>query len=363
MTTRRKFLGFAASVSALQVVGLQAKPVKKAKKPLRVLFLGGTGFIGPHQVEYALSRGHMVTTFNRGRRAGLFGDTVEELTGNRDTNLDGGLEALKGSRTWDVVIDNSGYIPRHVRDSTYLLKGRVGRYLYISTVAAYDRRTAESYSEVDALWPSLDASVEQVNGQTYGPLKAECDRIVRDAFGDNSTVVRPTYIVGPGDTSDRFTYWVDRIDNGGEVMAPSGPQREIQWVDVRDLCPWIISLAEGDMSGIYNAAGPASAVTRENLMWGLRAGTSASIRFYWPSDDLLNELGISPPMFSTDPISMHFESRAALAAGISYRALANTARDTLAWWRSQPAKRRDNPRGWIPVDLEAAAIRRITRGG
>jgi 2'-hydroxyisoflavone reductase len=363
VTTRREFLGFAASFAALQVLDLQAEPVEKAKKRLRLLFLGGTGFIGPHQIKYALSRGHIITIFNRGRRAGLFGNAVEELTGNRDTRINDGLAALKGSRSWDVVIDNSGYIPRHVRDSTDVLKGRVSRYLYVSTAAVYDRGKAENFSEDDTLWPSLGAAVERVNWQTYGPLKAQCDRIVRDAFGDNSTVVRPTYIIGPGDTTDRFTYWVDRIDRGGDVLAPSGPEREIQWVDARDLCPWMISLAEMDVSGIYNTAGPASPVTRENMMWGLRAETSAPIRFHWPSDRLLNELGISPPMFSTDPISIHFESSAAIAAGISYRALADSARDTLVWWRSQPSKRRENPRGWIPGSLEATAIRQIAGGG
>ena len=359
MITRREFLGLATSLAALQTVGLRSEPVERAKKPLRLLFLGGTGFIGPQQIKYALARGHIVTTFNRGRRAGMYGNAVEELIGNRDRNLSYGLTALQGRRTWDVVMDNSGYIPRHVRDSINLLKGRVGRYLFVSTVAVYDRNKGESFSEDGALWPSLGVPMERVNRETYGPLKAECDRLVRNAFGDDAIVVRPTYIVGPGDNTDRFTYWVNRIDRGGDVLAPSGPEREIQWTDVRDLCPWMIRLAEMEMSGSYNAAGPASPVTRENLMWGLRAGTSAPIRFHWPSDALLKELGISPPMFDTDPGSVHYDSSAALAAGITYRPLADTARDTLIWWRSQSARRRNNPRGWIPAKLEAAALRRI----
>lgn len=369
MTTRRDFLRIsAAAAGALGLAGsADAKdlPTPRASRRLKLLFLGGTGFIGPHQVRYALDRGHEVTIFNRGRKSGLFGDEVEELIGNRDTAVDQGLDPLRGARQWDAVIDNSGYVPRHVRDSAELLKGRVRRYLYISTVAVYDFSKGPRFPEDGPLAPFDDPTVEEVTWETYGPLKAECDRIVRKQLGATATVVRPTYIVGPGDTTDRFTYWVDRIHRGGDVLAPSDPDRVIQWVDVRDLCPWVIELVERDVAGTFNAAGPASDVTREGLLWGLRATTSASVTFWWPDGTLLDELEISPPMLSTatrdltGDASVVFDNSASMRLGLGYRPLVDTARATLEWWQAQPAERRAEPRGWIAPDAECAAIAKL----
>jgi 2'-hydroxyisoflavone reductase len=370
MTTRRDFLRISAgTVGALGFgaagLTIEPTPIPRAARPLKILFLGGTGFIGPHQVRYALARGHQVTAFNRGRKSGLFGDAVEELVGDRDAKVDQGLAALAGDRTWDVVIDNSGYVPRHVRDSAELLKGRVGRYLYISTVAVYDFDKGPVFPEDGPLAAAPDPPTEEVTWETYGPLKAECDRIAREVLGDACTVVRPSYIVGPGDTTDRFTYWVDRIHRGGDVLAPSQRGAVIQWVDARDLCPWVVDLVERDAGGIYNAAGPASEVTREGLMWGIRATTSAPVRFFWPDDALLESLEISPPMLSTGSRdltgegSVVFANAASLAAGLAYRPLADSAVATLEWWRTQPAERRAEPRGWIAADAERAAIAKL----
>jgi 2'-hydroxyisoflavone reductase len=370
MTTRRDFLRIsAAAAGALGLVGTTAEaanePTPKAPRRLKLLFLGGTGFIGPHQVRYAVDRGHEVTIFNRGRKSGLFGDDVEEIIGNRDTTVDEGLEPLGGDRRWDAVIDNSGYVPRHVRDSVELLKGRVGRYLYISTVAVYDFDKGPRFPEDGPLARLADPTVEEVTWETYGPLKAECDRIVRAELGDVATVVRPTYIVGPGDTTDRFTYWVDRIHRGGDVLAPSDPDRIAQWVDVRDLCPWVIDLVEGDVAGTFNAAGPASDVSREGLMWGLRATTAAPVTFWWPDGALLDELEISPPMLSTSTRdltgneSVVFDNEKSMRIGLEYRPLVDTVSATLTWWRSQSPERRADPRGWISADAERAAIARL----
>ena len=334
--------------------------VAAAPKALDILILGGTGFIGPHQVNYALGRGHRVTVFNRGRNKGMFEGRVEELIGNRDSKIDNGLEPLKGNRTWDVAIDNSGFVPRHVRDSAQLLKGRVGRYIYTSTVAVYDFGQGPSFPEDGPLAVPEDPDNEQVTATTYGPLKAECDRVVMEIFGDQQlTIVRPSYIVGPGDRSDRFTYWAHRIHKGGDVLAPSNPDNNIQWVDARDLCPWFIRLAEDDVPGIFNAAGPASPVSRAGLMWGIRATTSAPVRFHWPSDELLDELEIVPPMLGTGGPPLHFDNAASMAAGLTYRALSESALDTLAWWRSLPAERQAKPRRWITPEQEQEAIRRI----
>jgi len=368
MTTRRDFLRIAAAAAgAAGLAGISSSSggasVPRAGISLDLLILGGTGFIGPHQVQYALERGHKVTVFNRGRNPGLFGDSVEELVGNRDPKIDNGLEALMGDRTWDAVIDNSGYIPRHVRDSVQLLKGRVGRYLYISTVAVYDTSRATVFPEDGPLLPLPDPTVEEVTWETYGPLKAECDRIVQMELGPAATIIRPSYIVGPGDTTDRFTYWVERINRGGDVLAPSFPDMVIQWVDVRDLCPWIINLVERDTSGIYNAAGPSSEVTRAGLMWGIRATTNAPVRFWWPDQALLDELEIAPPMLDWNPRadgqSVVFANEASMRVGLDYRSLADSTSGTLEWWNAQPAERRAEPRGWIPADKEHQAIARL----
>ena len=296
---------------ALQASGLAA--VIPASRPLDILFLGGTGFLGPHQINYAVARGHRVTMFNRGSNAGMYGDAVEEMVGNRDPEVDDGLSSLQGERTWDVVIDNSGYVPRHVRASVELLKGRCRRYIYISTVSVYDFEAATVFPESAKLAVLDDPAVEEVTGETYGPLKAECDRIVRNIMGEACSVVRPTYVVGPGDHSDRFTYHVDRIHRGGDVLAPGGPELEVQWVDARDMCPWIVTLGENNTPGIFNAAGPASKVDRMGLMWGLRALTAEPVNFFWPEQALLDELGIDIPMMA--PGSEHFVNTASMKAG------------------------------------------------
>ena len=362
MTTRRNFIGMTAGAfAAAPLLGMASSAgpgVAKAARPLTILVLGGTGFLGPHQIEYALARGHQVTMFNRGSNPGMFGDAVEELTGDRDTRVGTGLSALEGDRRWDVVIDNSGYVPRHVRDSAELLKDRCGRYIYISTVAVYDFDSGSVFPEDAKLAELDDPTVEEVTGETYGPLKAASDVAVREIIGDRCTVVRPTYVVGPGDHTDRFTYWVERVHRGGDVLAPSGPDIEAQWVDARDLCPWVITLAENDTPGIFNAAGPASRVDRAGLMWGLRAQTAEPVRFHWPTDDLLEELGIDQPMMGREN-STHFANEASMAAGLHYRSLTDTAQGTLEWWRSQPEERRANPRRWPTAEQEKAAIAKL----
>lgn len=363
MTTRRDFIALTAgALAASPLLGMAAagqSAILPAARPLSILVLGGTGFLGPHQIEHAVARGHNVTMFNRGSNPGMFGDAVEELTGDRDSKVGTGLSALQGDRRWDVVIDNSGYVPRHVRDSAELLKERCGRYIFISTVAVYDFDAGSVFPEDAKLADLADPSVEEVTGETYGPLKAECDRVARVILGDKCTVVRPTYVVGPGDHTDRFTYWVDRINRGGEVLAPAGPAREAQWVDARDLCPWVVTLAENDTPGIFNAAGPASAVDRAGLMWGLRAQTAEPVRFHWPGDELLAELGIDLPMMGREE-SSHFANTASMAAGLHYRALADTASGTLAWWQSLSEERRKSPRRWPTAEQEKSAIERIT---
>ncbi len=365
MTTRRTFLGVSALAASALSLQTKAADSAKSQRPLEVLVLGGTGFIGPHQVNALLDRGHKVTLFNRGRKTGLFEGRVEELAGNRDAKVDDGLEALKGDRRWDVVIDNSGYVPRHVRDSAELLAHRCNQYLYISTVAVYDLDLETGDRSLDRnspIWSDIP-NTEQVNGETYGPLKAACDVVVEQVLGSKATIVRPTYVVGPGDVTDRFTYWVDRIHRGGDVLAPADPDLEAQWIDVRDLAQFVVGLVESRTLGTFNAAGPRSRVTNQTLMWGLAASSSAAVRFHWPSPELLESMKLQLPMMPPRRWSRHIDSGPAQQAGLQMRPLADTARDLQAWWQAQPAQRRSNPRGWLSAEQEAQAIARIGESG
>lgn len=229
MSTRREFLANAAALSGTLGLGmplLASEPPPKTDKPLRILILGGTGFIGPHQVRYAMARGHKLTLFNRGRtNPGLFPD-IELLEGDRN----GKLDALKG-REWDVVIDNPATLPRWVRDSAQLLKNSAKQYIFISTVSVYAEGIKPGADETAPLATTTDPNPEKVTGENYGALKALAEKEAEKAFPGRTTIIRPTLIVGPGDQTDRFTYWPVRIDRGGEVLAPGDPRDPVQLID------------------------------------------------------------------------------------------------------------------------------------
>lgn len=353
MTTRREFLGGSAAMIGASMFG----SATAAAEPLSILFLGGTGFIGPHQINYALDRGHKVTMFNRGSNKGLYGDRVEELVGNRDAGIDDGLKVLEGNRSWDIVVDNSGYVPRHVRDSAELLKGRCSRYIYTSTTGVYDYEKTPSVDHTTPLHAEFPHT-EEVNGETYGPLKAECDLIVQDIYGEKATIVRPTVIVGPGDRTDRFTYWVDRFHRGGDIVAAT---RGIEacWIDARDLCHWLITLGEQDTAGIFNAAGPASVVKNEHVMMGFRAFSSGPVNLHWLTSDVAEELQFNTPWLWTGPQWRHIDASASVAAGLTYRSLATSIQDTWEWWNAQSQERRANARGWPSAEQERAVIEKL----
>jgi 2'-hydroxyisoflavone reductase len=333
---------------------------QRASRPLDILVLGGTGFIGPHQIEPALARGHRVTMFNRGRTAaGLYGNRVETLLGNRDANIDQGLSALSGRRRWDVVIDNSGYVPRHVRDSAELLHGRVGRYLYVSTISVYELEQGGVFTESAALKSLRNPAEERVTADSYGPLKAACDQIVREVYGNAATIVRPTYVVGPGDDTDRFTYWVDRTARGGDVLSPPDASEALQWIDVRDLGSWMIRLAEEDTPGIFNAASRPAPWSEILATLGVAARQRVRLRGATP--ELLELFGIEFPLALAGASPWFINTGAAEAAGLSIRPLIDTGRATLEWWRSLPAERRANPAGWPTPEQERRALERLRR--
>ena len=365
MTTRREILALgAAAFGLLSARGLFAG-IARARKPLDILILGGTGFLGPHQVEYALARGHRLTLFNRGRKDAttLYGDRVEVLIGDRDSKTAPGLTALAGTRRWDAVIDNSGYVPRHVRDSAVLLKGRVGRYLFVSTVAAYEGAQAVSV-ESSPLRPLSNPEEEQVTLESYGAFKAEGDRIVRAVYGATATVVRPIYVVGPGDESDRFTYWAARTAEGGTVVGPRADAVDLQTVDVRDLCPWFVTLLERDVSGIFNAAAPA--MSWDKVLEALRPLSKDAVCFVRPPAALIEELKIDFPLVLPSPVGKlfasdhaNFDGSRAKKMGLNYRPLADSGRATLEWWRAQTPERRAEAKHWPTSDQEKAILDRM----
>ncbi|HUH13904.1 MAG TPA: NAD-dependent epimerase/dehydratase family protein, partial [Longimicrobiales bacterium] len=329
-------------------------------RALRILILGGTGFIGPHLVREVLARGHTPVLFNRGRtEPRLFPEQfegLENLIGDRN----GDISAL-GDGRWDAVVDDSGYTPDAVRATAQLLRGRVGHYLFTSTRGVYAGFTAERIDE-DA--PVGIAGVPDTEWTGYGPLKALAEREVRAAFPERHSITRPPIITGPGDSTDRYTYWYVRIDEGGEVLAPGVPSDPVQYVDVRDLVEFYVHVLEQGTTGTFNVAGPAAPLSSAEFLYGIRAVTPAPVSFTWVDWDFLEAHGIREGRELSSWRAPRGESlnygrvdnSRALAAGMTFRPLADTARDTLEWWKSLGRDGRGALRAGIPAEAERAAL-------
>lgn len=348
----------AATVAATRLLGATT-PVTKAAKPLNILILGGTGFIGPNQVRYAVARGHKVTVFNRGKtNPGLFPD-VEHLEGDRN----GKLDALKG-RKWDAVIDNPSTLPRWVRDAAAILKGNADHYLFISTISVYADNSKLDNDESDPTLVLEDPTVEKVTGETYGGLKALAEKEAEKAFPGKTTIVRPGLIVGPGDNSDRFSYWPVRINRGGEVLAPGNPTDPVQFIDARDLGEWTIRLLEQKAYGTFNATGPSSPLTMAEMLYGIRAVTTADVKFTWVPADFLEAQKVRPwadmPVWIPPAADMAGFGRRnikrALNAGLTFRPLADTAKATLDWYATRPAEAKAKMRAGLTPEREAEVL-------
>jgi len=359
-TTRRNFLQASAAVAGIlglssPSAALAAPRPGTASRSLNLLVLGGTGFIGPYVVNYALARGHKVSVFTRGKSKDTLPANVERLVGDRDSKIGEGLNALKG-RQWDAVIDNTGYVPRHVRDSTDLLKGNVGRYFFTSTGSVYDM-SQERLNEDSPKTPVLDPNEENWYSEHYGGLKVLCEEAVLERYGEDSTIVRPHMVAGPGDKTDRYTYWVARIDHGGEVIAPGNPNSPSQYIDVRDLAEFSVNLVEDDQPGIFNGAGPTySELPLAGLLYAIRAVTSADVRFTWIDEEFLLKQQAQFQMWLPSTMTQYrggnrVSIERSVAHGLKLRPLASTAHDTLQWWRAQPQERRDK----LPLNLERDA--------
>ncbi len=298
---------------------------------MKLLVLGGTRFVGRHLVEAALAKQHEVTLFNRGiTNPGLFPE-IETLIGDRD----GGLKVLAG-RQWDAVIDVNGYIPRLVRDAAQFLSQVVQQYVFISTLAVFADKTALRQDEDAPLDTLDDALVEAVTPETYGPLKALCELAVLESVPHRALILRPGYVVGPYDSTDRFTYWVRRVGQGGEMLAPGQPERPMQFVDGRDLADFTLRCVEARQISIYNVTGPAQPFTWGEFLHETASILGADTTFTWVSETFLNSqdvTGMELPMWTPANARgiMTFDCCRALGAGLRFRSLSETVIDTLGW--------------------------------
>lgn len=308
---------------------------------LNVLVLGGTQFVGRHIVEALLAGGHRVTVLTRGRTPDELPETVERLKGDRDERT-AGLAALEGG-TWDACVDVSGYTPRQVRASAEALRDRVGQYVFVSTVSVYAEQGRHPVREDDPLLPAAAEDVTEVTGETYGPLKVTCERIVEEVCGERTTILRPQIVAGPHDPTGRYTYWIDRVAAGGDFLAPGDGSDFIQVIDARDLAHFTVTVLEEDIPGIFNLAGP-------RLSWHeflnlAREATGADARPVWVDEAMLeaqgigwNELPTYIPAGGENGGLMDVSNDRAQAAGLTLTDPLTTARDTRAWSADTPQK-------------------------
>ncbi|MFY2762922.1 NAD-dependent epimerase/dehydratase family protein [Arenimonas sp. MALMAid1274] len=381
MPNRRDFL--AAGVAGAVLMGLPVRGLAagKATRPLKILVLGGTGFLGPHFVEAARARGHQLTLFNRGKTApdkfsaAAYAD-IEQLKGDRKTDL-----AVLAGREWDAVLDTSAYLPGDVTASAEALREHVAHYLIISTISVYAKMDQPGMDEDAPLAQLADPAVQQVTGETYGGLKALCEQAAEKAMPGRVTVVRPGLIVGPGDPTDRFTYWPARFDRGGEVLAPAPPEAPTQFIDVRDLADFLLLCLERKTLGTFNADAQAGAISFGGFMAACQSAAKAAntvrcvrapcpqppghdSRITWVPADFLAAQNVGAWMdlpcwipAEGDYAGFGRASAArAAAAGLTYRSLDTTVADTLAWWRGLPEDRRAKPRAGLSPEREAAAL-------
>jgi 2'-hydroxyisoflavone reductase len=301
-----------------------------------LLILGGTGFLGRHLVEAALGDGHRVTLFNRGLSGpGLFPE-VETIEGDRD----GDLSVLQGRR-WDAAIDTCGYVPRVVRASVSLLADAVDHYTFVSSISVYPDAIEPGADEDAPVRELEDPAVEEVTGETYGGLKALCERAAEEEMPGRVLNVRPGLISGPHDPTDRFTYWPRRISAGGDVLAPDRPERRVQFVDVRDLAAWIIKMAADRQPGPYNATGPDYELHLGKLLEECEAAGGGDARPVWVSEEFLEQNGVEP--FTELPLwvpreyagMLAVDCGRAIAAGLAFRPVSETIRDVLEWDRAR----------------------------
>lgn len=372
-TDRRDFLRLSALAGGALATGILPRGellartsgtpllgARPGRAPLNILFLGGTSFIGPHMVREALKNGHKVTLFNRGRTNPELFPEAARLVGDRT----GDVSALAGKK-WDFVVDSSAIQPEWVERTGKVLTGNVGHYLFISTRSVY--------ADVSRVPMTIDAPVHTRQTTTvtpgrplpYGLAKAESEAMVKKYFGDRYTIVRPGLIIGPGDDTDRFTYWPVRIERGGEVMAPGDGSDPVQIIDARDLGEWVIRLGEGKTLGIFNGVGPKVPRRFDEFLYGIKAVTTSDATFTWVPVEFLAQHRVRPyaemPVFrpARDGYEgfARFDLTREIASGLTFRPLAVTAKDTLDYYHSRSSEEQERLRAGISPEREAEVLK------
>ncbi|NNF25742.1 MAG: NAD-dependent epimerase/dehydratase family protein [Gemmatimonadetes bacterium] len=356
--TRRDFIKTTGAVGAGLALGgnlacssPENESTQSGPEPMSMLILGGTGFIGPHMVRYAVERGHQVSIFTRGRSDADLPDSVERLVGDRNDDH----SALEG-RTWDVVMDNNCQNYLWAQTSTELLSSATQQYIFVSSISAYllegfgwdkwDQVMLEPL--VDEDYPRFEPPEgwEFGDDADYGLMKALSENIAHEAFPGRATIVRPGLIVGPEDPTDRFTYWPVRFDEGGEILAPGNPEHANQIIDQRDLTEWIVRLAENRTMGDFNATGPAERLSMGSMLDQIGSVVTDPYELTWVPEPFLQAQEVRPwtdlpSWIPGDPL-MFVDVRSAVDAGLTFRPLATTARDTIQWDKTRPAEEREN---------------------
>jgi 2'-hydroxyisoflavone reductase len=360
-TSRRSFIQSASAVGALAALPASVIAAHHATpKPLNILVLGGTGFIGPHEINYARSRGHNITMFNRGKTAPDMFPDVEALIGDRDAQLD----SLKG-RDWDAVIDNSGFFPRHARLSAELLHGHVGQYMFVSSISAYGEDLRLEDDEFTGAYAVMDDPTdesEHIYGPTYGARKALCEQEVTKVFGDQAINVRPGIITGTGDPTERLRHWLRRMVVGNEILVPGQDDLPVQYIDAADMCGWMIRMLEdGNGSGPYNAVGAKNPYRARSLLEGLVKDTGSTstltwVDWEWIRKETSENLNYGP-WYGEGPMAfMQVNNDRAMATGLKFRPIADTARDMIA--KLDEVTVREGRQGGLTLDAEAAMLKK-----
>jgi len=357
---RRTLLAMAAAAAA----SLALPSFGRKIKPLKILILGGTRFIGLHMTALATQRGHHVTFFNRGKTKADRFPEVERIKGDRNGEIDG----LR-NREWDVVIDNSGYVPRHVKLSAELLAPKVRQYVFTSSISVYPDFSVPR-DEQSPVGKLADETLEKVDGDTYGPLKALCEQAAEQAMPGRTTIIRPGLIVGPDDNTDRFTWWPARAARGGEFIAPGAAQDPFQIIDARDLAAFVIGAVEKNTTGIYNLVSNVNDFAFGALTDACIAAANKQAKpadapraTFIPAEFLeaqqvapWSEMPVWLPAKGAEAAFAATSNSAALKQGLKITPLAKTVDDTLAWHLTRPAEEREKLKAGIAPDKEASVL-------
>jgi 2'-hydroxyisoflavone reductase len=352
-------VGLGAGLPAFASSPTPATDEKPADRKLKILILGGTGFLGPHTVRRAVARGHEMTLFNRGKTNPSYFPELEKLQGDRN----GDLKILE-NRKWDAVIDTSGYYPRQVRTMAGLLAPNIGQYMFISSISVYADRSKPGVDESSPVDRIEDDTTEKVDGRTYGPLKALCEEAAEAAMPGKTTNIRPGLIVGPEDPTDRFTYWPARVSRGGEVLSPGSGDDYVQSIDVRDLAAFMIHCLEQRITGVFNADSPADGMTMRRLLETCKKVSKSDATFTWVPAEFLEAHEVQPWSHMPVWVPPHGEyggvgrlsTAKATASGLRCRPLEETVEATLAWLSTLPEERRTKMKAGVTPEKEKQVL-------